>query len=305
MNQSEVKETDVYTIVTNRIIERLEKGSVPWQKPWTHAGHPQNLVSKRYYTGINVWMLASLGYTQNYFLTWEQVKKYGASVKKGEKGNLVIFWKRIVSQESEGENAVQKTKSLLRYYFVFNIAQCDHLPEILTIPYPAYQISLISGCEEIIERMPKCPTIKHTKHLAYYHPVKDYINMPKQSSFTSAEGYYCTLFHELIHSSGHPSRLNRKEIAEPNAFGSDPYSIEELTAEIGACYLNSVAGIINKELENSVAYINGWLKVLKDDKRLIVFASGQAQRAVDYILNVPLNKKPEEEQFEVEEGVLL
>jgi len=268
--------TDVYQIITNRIIQQLEKEVIPWRKPWAAGGHPQNLFTKRYYTGINTWLLGSLGYAQNYFLTWKQIKAVGASVIKGEQAAMVLFYK---PSEGQGE-------SILRYYWVYNVEQVEHLPEILTIPYPPDTVNQLSACDEIIERMPNCPTIKHGKQAAFYDAVKDYINMPKQGSFGSIESYYSVLFHELIHSTGHPSRLNRKEIAEPNAFASDSYSIEELTAEIGACYLNSIAGIINKEFDNSARYIKGWIDVLKDNTRMIVYASGQAQRATDYILQV-------------------
>jgi len=285
---------DVYSIVTDRIIEQLEHQIIPWRKPWTDAGHPQNLLTKRPYTGINTWMLASLGYAQNYFLTWRQLKAVGGSVLKGETGHVVVFWKKLPQEQSEEE----KPKLILRYYKVFNIAQCDHLPEVLTIPYLPHTISQIGACDEIIEHMPNCPLIKHKKQQAFYDLTNDCINLPKQGLFSSAESYYCTLFHELIHSTGHKSRLNRKEIVEPNKFGSDLYSIEELTAEIGACYLNSVAGIVNKEFDNSVAYIQGWIDVLRNDKKLILYASGQAQKATDYILRVPSYQQIEEAHVE-------
>ncbi len=277
---------DVFDIITKRIIAQLETQCIPWRKPWSQGGHPQNLFTKRLYSGINTWLLGSLGYEQNYFLTWNQLKAVGASVKKGEKGTMIVFWKRLPPDTTKSSTEPQPVKSVLRYYFVFNIAQIDHLPEILSIPFPPDTVNQLSACDEIIERMPNCPPIKHGKQSAYYDPLKDYINMPKQGSFATPESYYCALFHELIHSTGHQSRLNRKEVVEPNKFGSEPYSIEELTAEIGACYLNSVSGIINKEFDNSVAYIQGWIDRLKSDKRIIVYASGQAQRATDYILNI-------------------
>ena len=291
---------DVYGIITKRIIEQLEKQVIPWRKPWTEGGHPQNLFSKRAYTGINTWLLGSLGYAQNYFLTWKQIKAVGASVKKGEKGTMVVFWKRI--QQEQGKEATEqpKAKSILRYYHVFNIAQIDDLPEVITIPCSPDAVSGISSCDEIIERMPSAPVIRHGKQKAYYDPATDHINMPRQGSFDSLTAYYCTLFHELVHSTGHQSRLNRKEIVEPSKFGSDPYSIEELTAEIGACYLNSIAGVVNREFDNSVAYIKGWIDQLRNDKRLIVYASGQAQRATDYILNVQSYQKSEEHLVEQE-----
>jgi|SRR6185437_11060082 len=277
---------DVFGIITNRIIEQLETQFIPWQKPWSEGGHPQNLFSKRYYTGINTWLLGSLGYAQNYFLTWNQLKSVGASVKKGEKGTMIVFWKRLQADETMKDEEPQPAKSILRYYYVFNVAQIDNLPEALTIPFPQGTFSPLSACDEIVERMPNCPIIKHEQQRAFYNPIMDYVNMPRQESFTTPESYYCALFHELVHSTGHRSRLNRREIVEPNRFGSQPYSIEELTAEIGACYLNSVSGILTAEFDNSVAYIQGWIKALKNDKRMLVYASGQAQRATDYILNV-------------------
>ncbi|MDB5009199.1 MAG: hypothetical protein JWP45_3592 [Mucilaginibacter sp.] len=291
---------DVYSIITNRIIEQLEKQVIPWRKPWTEGGHPQNLFTKRPYTGMNTWLLGSLGYAQNYFLTWKQLKAVGASVKKSEKGTMVVFWKRVAEEEGKNSTESQKAKSILRYYYVYNIAQIDGLPEIITIPAFPDPISHIGVFDEIIERMPNCPSIKHGKKQAYYDPFKDYINMPKHASFNSLTSYYSTLFHELIHSTGHQSRLNRKEIVEPNNFASDPYSIEELTAELGACYLNSITGIVQTEFDNSVAYIKGWIEKLKNDKRFIVYASGQAQKATDYILNVHAYQKSEENLVEQE-----
>ena len=284
METTTTQHIDVYQIITNRIIEQLAQNVVPWRKPWTEAGHPQNLFTKRPYSGINTWLLASLGYGQNYFLTWKQIKAVGGSVKKGEKGTMVVFWKRAEPQPDNGMEPAQKN-AVLRYYFVFNVAQIDNLPEVLSIPQPEHGVSRIGACDEIMERMPNCPDIRHGRHKAYYDPAKDYINMPKQGSFGSAESYYCTLFHELVHSTGHRSRLGRKEVTEPNGFGSDPYSIEELTAEIGACYLNSVAGIADSEFDSSVSYIKGWIEQLRGDKRMIVHASSQAQKAADYILN--------------------
>jgi antirestriction protein ArdC len=290
------QQVDVFSIITNRIIEQLESQVVPWRKPWTEGGHPQNLFTKRPYSGINTWLLGSLGYAQNYFLTFKQLKAVGASVRKGERGAMVVFWKKLTPEESAGDGESTAAKTVLRYYYVFNIAQIDHLPEILSIPPPPHPISRIGTCEEIIGAMPHCPAITHSKQGAYYDPLKDCINIPKQGSFDSVSSYYGVLFHELIHSTGHHSRLNRKEIAEPNRYGSEAYSIEELTAEIGACYLKSVAGI-QDELDNSVAYIKGWIEKLKSDRRIIVYASGQAQRATDYILNVqPSAAEPVEEE---------
>lgn len=290
--------TDVYQIITNRIIEQLAQKVVPWRKPWTDAGYPQNLITKLHYRGINTWLLASLGYSQNYFLTLRQAEAVGATVKKGERGHMVTFWKRQEKQHNSNadqqEGSRKNHPAVLRYYLVFNIEQCENIPETLEIPLSESTHSPIALCDEIVTRMPQCPAIIHGKTDACYNPGTDKIHMPKQSSFTSSESYYCTLFHELIHSTGHQSRLNRAEITDPTKFGSEKYSIEELTAEIGACYLNSAAGIIDKEFDQNVAYIKSWIEALRNDKRIIIYASARAQKAADFILNAPAKQEPSE-----------
>ena len=292
---------DVFNILTNRIIEQLAQQVVPWRKPWTDAGHPQNLITRKLYSGMNTWLLASLGYSQNVFLTLRQATAVGANIKKGEKGHIVIFWKREEKRQDKEQVSDEKQYvSLLRYYLVFNIDQCENIPETLLTPVAEAQFSPLTVCDEIVARMPQSPKIIHGKSMACYDPRKDEVHMPKQGSFTSSESYYCTLFHELIHSTGHQSRLNRPEVSEPNKFGSVRYSIEELTAEIGACYLNSVAGIIDKEFDQSVAYIKGWIEALRNDKRLIVYASSRAQKAVDFILEIPRKQEPAEVMVEEE-----
>ncbi len=288
----EKRSNEVYTIVTNRIIEQLQKNIVPWQQPWTQAGYPQNMVTKIPYRGINVFLLTSLGYAQNYFLTWKQLKALGGSLKKNEKGHLVVFWLPPSKQEEKEEQDTEPMP-VLRYYMVFNISQCTGIPEIASIPDSPYSISSIGACEEIIERYDTCPEIKHSKHAAFYDRLADYINMPKQKTFKSTEAYYSTLFHELIHSTGHQSRLNRKGIVDNPEFGQEMYSQEELVAEIGACFLNAIAGIDTTVFDNSVAYINGWLEALQNNARMVVFAAIQAQKAVEYMLGFNPYEKPE------------
>ncbi|MEK7585809.1 MAG: zincin-like metallopeptidase domain-containing protein [Patescibacteria group bacterium] len=285
-NNTSSTKVDVYKIVTDRIIELLEQGTVPWQKPWTDAGVPANLLSKRPYRGINLWLLLSLNYERNLFLTWDQLKKIGASVKKGEVGHVVVFWKTVKKGDNL-EEETKKTAPLLRYYKVFNVEQCKDIPEGLVIPLIQREHDPIAECEAIVTGMPQCPAIKHKEQLAFYHIEEDYINMPKKKSFKGIEGYYTTLFHELVHSTGSEKRLNRKTITEMAEFGSEPYSIEELVAELGSAYLSSFTGILNAGIQNSAAYLNGWLAKLKNDKRFMVQASGQAQRAVDFIINQP------------------
>lgn len=288
---------DVYEIITSRIIEQLEQGRVPWKQPWTEAGLPQNLVSKRYYRGINTWLLLGLGYAQNYFLTYKQIKDIGATLKKGEKSCPVVFWTWLEPKEDEPTDS--KGKPMLRYYTVFNIAQCDGIPESM-IPQLETERNNdpIEICEQIVLNMQKKPDIKHKENRAYYHPLLDYVNMPKLKSFKNSVSYYDTLFHELVHATGHLSRLNRSELTEMKSLGGDAYSMEELVAEIGACYLCSHAGILHQEFDNNIAYIQAWLSKLKNDKKCIIYAAAKSQKAVDFILNVSIKDSgdvPEEE----------
>ena len=284
-NDTTSPKVDVYQIVTTRIIELLEQGTVPWQQPWIASGIPSNAISKRAYRGINLWLLLSLNYERNIFLTWDQLKKIGASVKAGEHGHVVIYWKVPPKNQDVIDGEKEKNKPILRYYKVFNVAQCTGLPESFNVPAVITEHDAILECEAVIASMPQCPAIKYQEQRAFYDIDKDYINMPKKKFFKTKEGFYATLFHELVHSTGSEKRLNRKTITDMYEFGSEAYSLEELIAEMGSAYLLSYTGILANEIGNNAAYINGWLAKLKGDKRFIVQASGQAQRAVDFIIN--------------------
>ena len=297
---------DVYSIVTQHIIDLLEQGVVPWQKPWTDAGIPMNAKSKRKYRGINLWMLLSLPYERHLYLTWDQIKEYKGSVKKGEKGHIVVYWRKpkIELEVQEEEQSKKEDKQpILRYYKVFNVGQCTDLPETLVPPLEEREIDPLVECEAVITKMPQRPEIRFKHKDAFYHIAEDYINMPKQKSFQSSELYYATLFHELVHSTGHEKRLNRKSVTEMAEFGSELYSIEELIAELGSAYLSSLSGIQNKNIEHNASYIHGWIGKLMNDKRFIIQASGAAQRAVDFILNEqPVPEEAKEEVEVVTEG---
>ena len=277
---------DIYQKVTDDIIAQLEKGTIPWKQPWTIPGIPRNLISNKAYRGINLILLAMLGYKQNYFLTFDQVRSLKGKVTKGSKSHWVVFWKQI--EVDDKENPGQKiTRPFLRFYNVFNIAQCENLPEDKIPTIETRQNDPIMACEEIIHGMPNRPKIVDIEEKAFYQYSTDIINVPHPKHFKDAESYYAILFHELIHSSGHTSRLNRKELMDGDAtYGTEAYSKEELTAEIGACFLCSIAGIPTKNIENQSAYIAFWLNKLKNDKKFIVYAAAQAQKAVDYILGV-------------------
>jgi len=297
---SSTHKKDVYEIVTENIIKQLEKGTVPWKKPWSEGGLPQNLVSRRHYRGINILLLGLLGYEHNLFLTYKQLRDLGGEAKQGEKPHFAVYWNYADSKEkepeAEGEEIVEtsgkRKRAVLRYYSVLNIAQCSGIPD-KWLPKEREERT-IPSCEDIVRDMPHCPRIQFKQQKAYYNPLEDFVNMPKHKSFESDEAYYATLFHELMHSTGHHSRLNRKELLQMSEFGSDTYSLEELVAEIGTCYLLSFAGI-QGQFQQSTGYIQGWLNKLRNDKRFILSAASQAQKAVDYILNIKADIDEKEE----------
>lgn len=282
---------DVYQIVTDRIVAKLEQGVVPWKQNWHNAGMPMNLSTLKSYRGINAMLLASLGYLRNFFLTRNQLLEFGGTIKQGEKPSPVVYWKTF---DEESEDEEPRRKPVLRYYSVYNIEQCDGIRE-RDIPTLVKDITPIEHCERVVANMPDKPKILYSGGLAFYCLPDDYVNMPLRQSFKDSEAHYETLFHELIHSTGHPQRLNRKEMAD-SAASKISYATEELTAEIGSCFLKSITGIDGKHFDNNVAYIQGWLKALKNDNRIIVFASTHAQKAVDFILGIKPEKTLKEEK---------
>lgn len=270
----------VYEIVTEQIIKQLEAGTAPWSKPW-NSSLPKNLVSKKEYRGVNLLILATAGKSSPYWVTFNQAKALGGSVRKGEHGTKIVFWKTGTREAEDGE----ETKSfLVRYYTVFNVSQCDGIE---TPAVETTTIDPLAECEAIIAAMPNAPKFA-TDGRAYYRPSTDTVAMPERNSFHGAPEYYSTFFHELVHSTGHNKRLGRDGIERLNAFGSESYSKEELVAEVGAAMLCGVAGIVRETLPNSAAYLAAWIKVLKSDAKMIVSAASAAQKAADYIRNVPV-----------------
>ena len=301
---SELK--DAYQLITDSIIKSLEQGVVPWRKTWAYHGpgaYPRNLLTKKYYRGINTLLLMATSlmakYSSPFWLTFKQCKDFGGFVKKGAKSTPIAFWKFIEKvvkiedaddlqnwspQEIQRGEKIIKRKPLLKYYRVFNVEQTEGIPGE-KIPVPEENNNdPIQSAEEIVKSYKTMPPI--TKGEPAYNPEKDIIKMPDIVDFESSEEYYSVLFHEAVHSTGHKSRLNRDGITGLILFGSHMYSNEELIAEIGACFLNLEAGIKAKTIENSTAYIQSWLKKLKNDPKSVVFAAAQAQKAVDYILNI-------------------
>jgi len=282
------KRFDIYEMVNKLIIERLEAGVIPWQRPWkSSSAMPRNLVSKKVYRGFNFWYLLSFDFENPLFLTFNQVNQLGGSIIKGSKSYQVIFWK-LREYTKEG---VTEEVPMLRYYRIFHI---DSVTGIDSSKIPAndshdHEFDPIGECDQLVEFWNDSPTIEFGGSQACYMPAQDKVKMPNPRTFFEDEKYYSTLFHELVHSTGHRSRLNRHEKFPNHQFGSKDYSQEELVAEMGAAYLCGICGIENLTIDNSAAYIESWLKKLKSDNKFVIMAASYAQKAVDYILG---NQKP-------------
>jgi len=289
---------DAYQAITDRIVAALEEGTIPWEKPWisVRGEMPTSLQTGKPYKGINVWMLSltaqMAGYGSPYWVTFKQAKERGGTVRQGEKGTQVVLWKPI-SKEIENEEGDKEEQRfwLLRSFTVFNLDQTDgiEMPEEEPLP----ERDPIADCEAIVTGYLLGPTISHGGNSAHYSPSRDAVQMPKMGQFDSSESYYGTLFHELAHSTGHKDRLNRETLIQPLPFGSEDYSKEELIAEMSAAMLSGVAGI-EVPIERHAGYVQHWLKVLKDDRKLIVSAAGKAQKASDLILGIKEEKKDDE-----------
>ena len=276
---------NAYEMVTNRIIEQLENGVIPWQKPWsgTHSG-AYNRISNRPYSLLNQLLLKH----GDEYATFKQWSGLGGKIRKGEKSEIVTFWKiqQIEEINEDGEKTI-KQLPLLRYYNVFHISQVDGVE-----PKEQLKISDLESIEEAENIKNEYMNREHLKifetvtNKAFYTPTFDYIEVPCKEQYQNIEEFYSTLFHEMIHSTGHKNRLGRLETGASAHFGSKTYSKEELVAELGSAALVNMLGIeTEKSFRNSGAYIQNWLQALKNDNKFIVSASSKAEKAVKYILN--------------------
>jgi antirestriction protein ArdC len=276
-----------YEVLTDEIIALLESGTVPWKAGYEQSFTvPKNYVTRKNYRGVNWLVLASRKYKYDSFLTFKQAQDAGLMVKKGEKGHPVFFFSTF---EKEDKKTGEKDSiPVLKRYTVFNIAQTDADLSVLdsqdTIVKDAPQV--LKDCESIVANYVNPPKIDHDSTGCMYRPSTDSVHMVELAKWDNAEAYYSTLFHELVHSTGHDSRLKRFAGEKVHRFGNHAYSKEELIAEIGSTFLCAHAGIKDQVLENNAAYIEHWLKALKNDKRMIFEAASKAQKACDLILNV-------------------
>jgi antirestriction protein ArdC len=274
--------TDVYQIVTDAMLKSLDNGVVPWNKPWKTRGIeglPANLVSKRPYRGINLWLLGAMPYACNLWASYKQITERGGTFKEGEEKNstIVTFWKMVPVKDREtGE---QKTIPFLRYYRVYNLEQTEGLDKYIDAPGEpeAEDFDPIKEAEAIWQAYDGQPVVSHGSDKAAYFPGQDKILMPYKKAFKSRAEYYSTLFHEGVHSTGHKDRLNRIDALD--------YAREELVAEMGAAFLCHFAGIEDEAcFNNSAAYIETWASRISEDPKLIVNAAARAQKATDLIL---------------------
>ena len=277
-----MNKTEVTELVTERIIEALEAGVVPWRKPWTSAGcdFPTSLSSGKEYRGINVLILDAVamraGYRHGLWATFKQIKAMGGSVLKGEKATPIVLWKPVEKINDAGD---KETFMLVRYYNVFNIAQTDlevpakYLVERKPVPVTEGVLAALHypGGPEVIHRF---------QDRAFYNSAQDRITLPEMEQFTSESAFAETALHEAAHSTGHSSRLNR---LEDGAFGCESYAKEELVAEIAAAMIAHRIGI-DVSWEQHAAYVSSWLKALKDDRSMILSAAQAAQKAADVVL---------------------
>lgn len=277
---------NVYELVTNRIIEQLENNIVPWEKPWSSTlDGAFNRVSKKPYSILNQMLLKYDGE----YASFKQWKDLGGHIRKAEKSEIIVFWKMYPIKEKQDDGTeIIKTIPLLKYINVFHISQVDGVEPLKQ--KVTHDIEPIDKAEKILNDYwnRENITIEHVKgDKAFYSPMFDKIQLPLFEQFKQSEEYYSTAFHESVHSTMKTSRCNRQEDRKGKvvSFGSEEYSKEELVAEVGSAQLMNMVGIeTTKSFRNSTAYIQSWLKVLRNDNKFIVSASSKAEKAVNYIL---------------------
>ena len=271
---------NLYEEITNKIIEALEKGVVPWHCPFKRCALPTNYKTGMSYNGMNtivLWLENFFnGYTSHYWLGFGQAKQLNGKIKKGEKATKIIAYctKKIEKEnESESDGKDFAITHFFRTESVFNLDQIEGI----SFDADNENIFEVAELDELIKKL--SANIRHQGERAYYNSTDDYINMPLKSKFEDTEGYYSTLLHELVHWSGHKSRLNRLNIEN-----TAEQAFEELVAEIGASFLCAEYGI-KPNIANTSSYVASWLKALQSDKNYIYKAVKQANSAVIYLKN--------------------
>lgn len=270
---------NVYQIVTDKVIAMLDSGLVPWRKTWRgQHGAPCNLSTKKHYRGINVFMLACNSYSSNLWASYKQAGALGGQVKKGSKGSIVVFYKTLEIDTPGSDD--KKNIPFLRYSTVFNLDQIDGLDHLRpAAPEALTPFDKIEAAESIIKAMPNKPALN--RGIPAYNCAWDIVSIPNPEEFNAPAEYYSTLFHELAHSTGHESRLDR--LAREGSRNKENYAKEELIAEMTACFLNNACQIEALTIKNNAAYIQHWRDQISKDNKLIVTAASAAQKAAEYI----------------------
>lgn len=281
----------IYEEITERIIDSLETGVIPWARPWEAAlyGEHRNADTNRPYRGLNIMLLNLVGMMKGFvdprWLTYRNAEKLGGHVRKGEKGVGIVFWKFLPVKDrqdhdddhvADSDDSDRKVIPFARMYTVFNVEQCEDLD----LPSLEVTRDIDDAENRDAERILSLPTMKHGGGQAYYSKAKDFIAMPVREAFENLDFYYATAYHEIVHWTGHPARLQRQF---GKRFGDQDYAFEELVAEIGASFLGASTGIPFEEMRHP-GYIDSWLRILKQDNRAIFTAAAKAQAAADFVL---------------------
>jgi antirestriction protein ArdC len=283
---------DLYAEVSARIVAELERGAAPWVKPWSATpgqNVPQNAVTNRPYSGCNVillWLARNHGWAAPRFLTFKQAQETGGNVRRGEHGTKVYFVKQLQVRDGGGEQAETRLVPMLREYTVFNIDQCECLPDSIRAG-KLIRVRNPDMPDVLADNFLRCTgaDIREGHGEAYYVPSHDFISMPAFGAFKGADHFYNVAFHELTHWTGHKSRLDRNL---KNRFGSRTYAIEELIAELGAAFLSAEFGF-DGDVRNA-GYIATWIELLKANKRAFFTACNRASHAVDYLRGLVLTE---------------
>ena len=281
---------DLYAEVSERIIADLEQGAAPWIKPWSAtagANTPCNAVTSRPYSGCNIillWLARDRSWPTPRFVTFKQAIEAGGNVRKGEHGTKVYFVKQLKIIDGEGDETDPRLVSMLREYTVFNVAQCENLPDSIKAGKPM-RVRNPDTRDALADEF-LCSTgadIREGNGEAYYVPSHDFISMPAFATFKGADHFYNVAFHELTHWTGYKARLDRDL---KNRFGSRDYAAEELVAELGAAFLSAEFGF-DGDVRNA-GYIATWIELLKSDKRAFFTACSKASKAADYLRGLAL-----------------
>jgi len=274
----------VNEIVTRKLFQLLKEGKIPWVKPWnSREGRPRSGMTGRMYRGINALICSAMvsGYSDPNWYTLKQLTKLGLRLKEGQKSTPVVYWNWTDKRQSDG--SIEKFP-FTTFYKCFNRQQIEGAEKVWppteeTKPNENWELE----ANLLIQKYQESggPKIDYGRDRAYYQPSTDIIGVPSRADFTSVAEFWSTIFHEVTHSTGAKKRLNREE-GMKGLFGNHDYSKEELVAEMGACFFLADLGV-EKHIENSAAYIRGWLEKLEGEEKILMQAAQQAEKSCDYV----------------------